>query len=86
LRGALRFQQDDCEVTVNDRMLAPNTQETFDRLSPAIAEFFTQRFGRPVVLDWNPDPRQLFRVRVRPAEDSGLHAGSAAGLRFGEPR
>jgi hypothetical protein len=67
LGGTLRFNTENCEVFVNDRLLAPNTQETFDRLSPAIADFFTERLGTPVVLDWKADPRQLFRVRVSPA-------------------
>jgi hypothetical protein len=78
LGGALHFRKDDCEVTVNDRMLAPNTQETFDRLAPAIAEFFAEKFGNPVTLDWNPDPRQLFRVQVRPAGTSELRAADTA--------
>jgi hypothetical protein len=67
LGGTLRFDMQSCEVFVNDRLVAPNTQETFERLSPAITDFFTERFAIPVVLDWKADPRQLFRVRVRPA-------------------
>lgn len=61
----LRFEEQECEVFVNDRLLAPNTQETYDRLSPAIGEFFAKEWGKPVELEWNPDARQLFRVQVR---------------------
>jgi hypothetical protein len=67
LGGTLRFDENDCEVFVNDRMLAPNTPETYDRLSPAIHEFFERRLARPVKLDWKADPRELFRVRVKTA-------------------
>ena len=63
----LRFNPQDVEVFVNDRALAPNTQETFDELSPAIGEFFGREFGTPVEIVHDVNPRGLFRVRVRPA-------------------
>lgn len=67
LAGTVRFQQSECEVFVNDRLLAPNTDETYERLSPVIRDFFAERFGKPVELAWDADPRKLFRVRVRAA-------------------
>ena len=63
LNGAVRFDDDDVEVSVNDRALAPNKQETFDAIAPAIRRVF----GEGAALDWDSDPRGLFRVRVRAA-------------------
>jgi hypothetical protein len=68
MAGKLRFHTSDFELFVNDRLAAPNTAETWQALAPALESFFTERLGVPVTLDWNSDPRQLFRVRVRAAE------------------
>ena len=67
LQGRVRFDRNACEVFVNDRLLAPNTAETFDELSPAIGSVFAEHLGTPVELEWDSNPRGLFRVTVRPA-------------------
>lgn len=68
LKGQLQFDRTSCEVFVNDRLLAPNTSETFDELSPLIGNVFAHQLGRPVELEWDANPRGLFRVKVRAAE------------------
>ena len=76
--GAVRLQQDlgadalfrteEVEVYVNDRVLAPNTAETLERLGPELKKFFEVAWGRPAALQReSEDPRTLFRVRIRPA-------------------
>jgi hypothetical protein len=67
IAGKLRFQTGDFELFINDRLAAPNTTETYEALAPAVMSFFAERLGVPVTLDWNSDPRQLFRVHVRAA-------------------
>ena len=65
LKGRVRFDRSAYEVFVNDRLLAPNTDETFDRLSPAIGSVMSEQLGGPVELEWDSNPRGLFRVIVR---------------------
>ena len=62
-RGKLKFDRKALEISINDRLLAPNNEETWSALQPEIQEFFAgfaiQRHG---------EPRDLFRVAVtRPA-------------------
>lgn len=58
-RGKLKFNRDAIEVAVNDRLLAPNTEETWTALKPGIEERFrgygVKRVG---------ESRDLFRVSV----------------------
>jgi len=61
--GKIAFDESDVEVFVNDRLLAPNTQETWDMLRDDIARVF----GSDATLEWNGAGRELFRVRVRGA-------------------
>jgi hypothetical protein len=57
--GKLKFNRDAMEVFVNDRLLAPNNDETWTVLRPALEEEFAgfaiRRTG---------EPRDLFRVSV----------------------
>ena len=58
-RGKLRFDWNAIEVFINDRLLAPNNDETWQALRPELETFFSgftiQRHG---------EPRDLFRVAV----------------------
>jgi hypothetical protein len=58
-RGKLKFDRNALEVFVNDRLLAPNSDETWQALRPELEKFFSgftiQRTG---------EPRDLFRVAV----------------------
>lgn len=55
----LAFDRSQWEVSVNDRLLAPNKPETFAALKPALASVFpTQTFAHV------GEPRQLLRVAV----------------------
>ena len=63
LTGKIAFDESDLEVFVNDRLLAPNTQETWDMLRGDIA----QVLDPDATLEWNGAGRELFRVRVRGA-------------------
>jgi hypothetical protein len=59
LEGKLKFDRNKLEVFINDRLLAPNTEETWQALRPELEKFFSgftiQRIG---------EPRDLFRVTV----------------------
>jgi hypothetical protein len=59
-RGRISFDESDVEVFLNDRLLTPNTQETWDSLRHEILDFF----GPDASLRWNGPGRELLRVRV----------------------
>jgi hypothetical protein len=64
--GKLRFDAGDCEVIVNDRLLAPNTAETWDTLRPELERFFAGLFGEGAFrLERRGEPRERFRVGVK---------------------
>jgi len=65
LSGKVRFDHSALEVFVNDRLLAPNTEETFQRLSGPIHAVLSQQLGGPVDVERDSNPRGLFRVLVR---------------------
>jgi len=57
--GKLKFNRNEIEVFVNDRLLAPNNDETAQALQPELATYFggakIERVG---------EPRDLFRVAI----------------------
>jgi hypothetical protein len=58
--GKLAFERAQWEVSVNDRLLAPNTPETFAALKPALATVFPGKSFTHI-----GEPRQLLRVAVQ---------------------
>jgi hypothetical protein len=57
--GKLEFDRDTLEIFVNDRLLAPNTNETWEAVRPELEKFFTG-----CRLERRGEPRDLFRVAV----------------------
>ena len=65
LAGSVRFNGKDIDLSVNDRLLAANTEETFNLLKPELSGFFEKLFaGSAHSMRRNPDPRRLFSVEV----------------------
>jgi hypothetical protein len=67
LDGSLRFGGQETELFVNDRLLAPNTEDTFHALEPSIRKLSQRLFkGAEYSLQQNlQDPRKLFSVLIR---------------------
>lgn len=68
LAGKLRFNGQEIEVFVNDRLLAPNTSATFEAVRADLDEFSRKLFrGGPysLVYDSGRDPRSLFSVSLK---------------------
>jgi hypothetical protein len=64
--GGLRFRTDEVVFRVNDRLLAPNTPETYRAVEPGLREIFGELFaGQAVTLEPRHSPLTLFEVRVR---------------------
>jgi hypothetical protein len=72
LAGRIRFNRQDIELSVNDRLLAPNTPETYETLKPELQSFFQKLFGGNAhSMTHNSDPRRLFSVEVRSLQPFG---------------
>ncbi len=66
--NGLKFNGSEVQVIVNDRLLVPNTAETFDSLEPDLKRFFSRLYaGANYVLTHNADPRERFTVDVKTA-------------------
>jgi hypothetical protein len=57
--GKLKFDRSALEVFVNDRLLAPNTEETWQSLKPEFEKYFIDS-----TIERRGEPRDLFRVAV----------------------
>jgi hypothetical protein len=65
--GKLKFKME-CEFSINDRLLAPNQEETYLALKPELDRVFTGLWGRGAYsMERRGEPRELFRVAVKPA-------------------
>jgi hypothetical protein len=58
-RGRLKFDRNTIEVFVNDRLLAPNNDETWHALRPELEKYFSG-----FTIERRGEPRDLFRVSV----------------------
>jgi hypothetical protein len=66
LGGKLRFNGQDVEVFINDRLLAPNREETRERVRPDFQAFSAELFrGADYSSVYASDPRRLFSVSLR---------------------
>jgi hypothetical protein len=66
LRGRLRFRTDEVVFRINDRLLAPNTPETYREVEPELRAFLAQLYpGDEVELEPRHSPLSLFEVRIR---------------------
>jgi hypothetical protein len=64
--NGLKFNAQAVQVIVNDRLLVPNTVETFEALEPELKAFFERLYdGADYALTHDPDPRQRFTVNVK---------------------
>ncbi len=66
LKGKFALTGGALEIFVNDRLLAPNSDETFATLKPELETFLQKLFGgNGFALEHDPNPRQLFSVTVK---------------------
>lgn len=63
--GRLQFDLDECELIFNDRLLVPNTEETFRALAPELDEFFASVWAAGnFAFEHVGEPRERLRVRA----------------------
>jgi hypothetical protein len=69
LEGRISFVTDEFMIQLNDRLHAPNTDETLAQIEPAVKRVVSNIYGNDARLERRGAERELFEVRV--------HAGSA---------
>jgi hypothetical protein len=73
--GRLRFNAGEIEIRVNDRLLAPNTDETWGELRPALETVLNGLWGGgQYTLKRVGEPRELFTVSAERNEPLALSA------------
>ncbi|MCL5005162.1 MAG: hypothetical protein M1404_01400 [Acidobacteria bacterium] len=76
LQGKLRFNAQELEISINDRLLAPNTPATREAVKAELIPFLQELLaGSDYGLSFNEDPRSLLQAWVKP-----LQAFSATAL------
>jgi hypothetical protein len=84
LQGKIEFRFDEFEITLNDRLLAPNGEESYQALKAEIEPFVSRLFGGALVsLQQESDARRRVRLRIQamaPVDLAALlnHVGSKA--------
>ena len=66
LEGKFRFSGDEALFLINDRLLAPNTDETFQSVKSDLESLGQRLFGgAEFALEREGDPQQRFAVRIK---------------------
>jgi len=66
--NGLKFNGQEAQVIVNDRLIAPNTAETFATLEPDLRTFFDKLYNETeYTITHNADPRERFTINVKAA-------------------
>jgi len=82
LQRKIEFRFDEFEITLNDRLLAPNGDESYQAFKAEIEPFVSRLFGgAPVSLQQESDARRRVRLRIQamvPVETAALlsHVGA----------
>jgi len=64
--NGLRFNGQEVQLIVNDRLLVPNTAETYTALESDLIEFFDNLYDRAEYsLTHNADPRERFTISIK---------------------
>ena len=64
--NGLKFNTQEVQVIINDRLLVPNTAETFELLEPELKAFFEMLYnGVGYTLAHQADPRERFTLNVK---------------------
>ena len=66
LKGRIRFRGNEALFLINDRCVAPNSEEAFRAVRPELEKLAGTLYGRSEFsLEHNPDPRQRFSVHIK---------------------
>lgn len=69
LDGKIRFNGQDIEIFINDRLIAPNTAATREACDADFQAFSRKLFrGKEYSISYGPDPRSLFTAHIKAAQ------------------
>ncbi|MDQ2696553.1 MAG: hypothetical protein M3Z21_14510 [Pseudomonadota bacterium] len=68
LQGQVSFRGDEIQLFANDRLAAPNTDETFAGLQPALEALLARLYPQGYTLAREADRKERFAVTVKAAE------------------
>ena len=67
--GKIQFRGHELEIFANDRLVAPNTEETLTNFRPYLGEFLGTLYnGTDYTLVRGPDPKERFSVKVQASQ------------------
>jgi hypothetical protein len=73
LTGRIEFPGNELQLVANDRLLAPNSEETFAAIAPAMNELLAKLYdGAKCEIQREADPSELFRVSIRAPKPVGV--------------
>jgi hypothetical protein len=73
LQGRLKFRTNEALVRLNDRLLAPNTPETFQQVKPQLEQLAATLWpGGGIEMDHNASELSLFEVRLTANESPDI--------------
>jgi len=84
VHGKIEFRVDDFELTLNDRLIAPNVEDSYRTLEAEVPPLLKRFFAAaPFSLQREMDPRKRVRLHIRaasPVDQAALfgHAGGPA--------
>lgn len=62
----LKFNTREIQILINDRLLVPNTTESFVALEPELRTFFDKLYGgTEYEINYKTDPRERFTVEIK---------------------
>ena len=68
-KNKISFPGNELEIFSNDRLLAPNTEETWNSLQPEIKKFLEKLLpGQDYSLERTPDPKERFQLTIKTAK------------------
>ena len=68
LTGKIKFPAEIAEITFNDRLITPNTEEAFEKLKPDLETFLATLYGGCAVsIERNSEPRECLGLEVKAA-------------------
>ena len=75
LAGKMKFRTDELLVVANDRLLAPNSEQTFTQLKPALSEGLKSLLpdGKFTMTRSSENPKERFSVRVQTGQTGDVN-------------
>jgi len=74
LAGRMAFRTNEFLIRINDRLLAPNTAETFASIKGDLDQVTKEVYGQSARLEHKPSSQTLFEVRVATSQSPAISA------------